>query len=132
MTIYVDENHRCHAENGDGRIPYDLQFFDGVSSLEREVIQIAIKDSLSAPFVLDEEGEIHRDTCIKYVSELLKMYADNRAIIVADSTHYQEAYLRMKETYDYAESRYRDLERYFFVEKIYEDYYLHYILTIHQ
>ena len=94
----------------------DLQFFDGVSSLEREVIQIAIKDSLSAPFVLDEEGEIHRDTCIKYVSELLKMYADNRAIIVADSTHYQEAYLRMKETYDYAESRYHDLERYFFVD----------------
>jgi small-conductance mechanosensitive channel len=94
----------------------DLQFLDGISSLEREVIQIAIKDSLSAPFVLDEEGEIHRDTCIKYVSELLKMYADNRAIIVADSTHYQEAYLRMKETYDYAESRYRDLERYFFVD----------------
>ena len=31
MTIYVDENHRCHAENGDGRIPYDLQFFDGKS-----------------------------------------------------------------------------------------------------
>lgn len=94
----------------------DLQFLDGISSLEREVIQIAIKDSLSAPFVLDEEGEIHRDTCIKYVSELLKMYADNRAIIVADSTHYQEAYLRMKETYDYAESRYRNLERYFFVD----------------
>ena len=94
----------------------DMEFFSRASALEREVIQIAIKDSLSSPFILDEEGEIYRDSCIKFTSELLKMYADNRAVIVADSVHYQEAFLRMKEAYDYAESRYHELERYFFVD----------------
>ncbi|MCR5039193.1 MAG: mechanosensitive ion channel family protein [Bacteroidales bacterium] len=94
----------------------DLQFLSTATALEREVIMIATKDSLSAPFVLDEEGEIYRDSCIKYTSELLKMYADNRATIVADSVHYQEAFMRLKESYDYAESRYRELEKYFFVD----------------
>jgi small-conductance mechanosensitive channel len=44
------------------------------------------------------------------------MNANNRATVIADSMHYQEAFLRLKETYDYAESRYRDLERYIFVD----------------
>ena len=94
----------------------DLRISEGASSLEKEVIRIAVKDSLSAPFVLDQEGETYRDTCIQYASDLLKMYADNRATIVADSTHYQEAYWRMKETYDYAQFRYRELEKYVFLE----------------
>ncbi len=90
----------------------DQRISDISSSLEKEVIRIAIKDSLSSPFVLDEEGEVHRDSCIRYASELLKMYADNRDVMVADSSHYQAAYWRMKEAYDYAQSRYRELEKY--------------------
>ena len=94
----------------------DVHLSDSISSLEREVIRIAFKDSLSAPFVLDSIGETLRDSCIFYASEILKMNADNRATVIADSTHYQEAYLRLKETNDYAEGRYRALERYIFVE----------------
>ena len=86
------------------------------SSLEKEVIRIAIKDSLSSPFVLNLEGEVHRDSCIRYASELLKQNANNRATMIADSTHYQAAYYRMKEAYDYALTRYRKLETYVFVE----------------
>ena len=93
-----------------------MHLSDSISSLEREVIRIAFKDSLSAPFVLDSIGEALRDSCIFYASEILKMNADNRATVIADSTHYQEAYLRLKETNDYAEGRYRALERYIFVE----------------
>jgi len=84
--------------------------------LEREVMRIAIKDSLSAPFVLDEQGEIYRDSCIRYATELLKMYADNRAAVMADSTHYQVAYQRMNEAYEYANTRYQKFERYVFTE----------------
>ena len=84
--------------------------------LEREVMRIAIKDSLSAPFVLDEQGESYRDSCIQYATELLKMYADNRAAVMADSAHYQAAYLRMNEAYEYAISRYQTFERYVFTE----------------
>ena len=94
----------------------DQSFFDIATTLEKEVIRIAIKDSLSSPFVLDGDGEIYRDTCIRYASELLKMHANNRAAMVADSTHYQAAYWRMQEAYDYAQSRYRELEKYVFVD----------------
>ena len=94
----------------------DAHLTDSLSSLEMEVIRIAFKDSLSAPFVLDSVGQALRDSCIYYASEMLKMNADNRAKVVADSTHYQEAYLRLKENYDYAQSRYRDLEQYIFLD----------------
>ena len=94
----------------------DVHLSDSISSLEKEIIKIAFKDSLSAPFVLDSIGETLRDSCIFYASELLKMNANNRATVIADSMHYQEAYLRLKETYDYAETRYRELERYIFVD----------------
>ena len=94
----------------------DVHLTDSLSSLEKEVIRIAFKDSLSAPFVLDSIGIALRDSCIFFVSEILKMNASNRATVIADSTHYQEAYLRLKETYDYAEKRYRELERYIFID----------------
>ena len=89
----------------------DQHISELASSLEREVIRIAVKDSLSSPFVLDAEGEILRDSCILYASELLKRNADNRSHVVADSTHYHAAYWRMKEAYDYAQSRYEELEK---------------------
>ena len=94
----------------------DVHLSDSISSLEKEIIKIAFKDSLSAPFVLDSIGETLRDSCIFFTSELLKMNANNRATVIADSMHYQEAFLRLKETFDYAELRYRDLERYVFVD----------------
>ena len=94
----------------------NVHLSDSLSSLEKEVIRIAYKDSVSAPFILDSIGEMLRDSCIFYASQLLKMNADNRAKVIADSTHYQEAYLRLKETYDYAENRYRELEKYIFLE----------------
>ena len=67
----------------------DVHLSDSLSSLEKEVIRIAVKDSLSAPFVLDSIGEALRDSCIFFASEILKMNADNRATVIADSTHYQ-------------------------------------------
>ena len=56
-------------------------------------------DSLSMiPFVLDEQGEDDREQCIFYAGELLKMYAETKAVVVADSIHYYETFLRLKET----------------------------------
>ena len=92
----------------------DLYYSNTASALEKEIIRIAVRDTASSPIILDEEGEIYRDSCIRYASNILKLYADNRAMVQKDSTHYQEAYLRMKETYDYAQSQYRELENYVF------------------
>ena len=84
------------------------------SSLEKEIIQLSIKDSASAPFVLDKAGEDYRDSCILYASELLKMFARNRNAVVADSTHYKSAFLRTEEAYNYAEALYAELDKYVF------------------
>ena len=92
----------------------DQHISNTASSLEKEVIEFAKEDTLLTPFVLDKAGETYRDTCFLYASELLKMYAENRDIVITDSIHYQEAYLRMKEAYDYAIERYHDLETYVF------------------
>lgn len=77
----------------------------------------AMADSISAiPFVLDEQGESDREQCIFYAGELLKMYADTKAVVVADSIHYYETFLRLKETYDYAHDYYQVLQNRIFVE----------------
>ena len=85
------------------------------SSLEKEVIAIAMADSIPSIFVLGEAGQADRDTCIFYAGELLRIYAENRATILSDSLHYQEAYLRLKESYDYALTRYQELNEVVFV-----------------
>ena len=85
------------------------------TSLEKEIFRV-VNDTAYAPFVLDQDGQKYRDTCIFYASELLKTYATNRTTILRDSSHYQETYLRMKENYDYAEERYRELQEYVFSE----------------
>ena len=94
----------------------DQKYSELASSLEREVIRIAVKDSLASPFVLDRQGEIYRDSCIKYASYFLRDYAAIRSTWIADSTHYQAAYLRTEDAYDYAQSRYRELEKYVFLD----------------
>lgn len=92
----------------------DTQMLCDESSLEREIIQLAIQENGKAPFVLDESGKQYRSSCILYASELLKMYVVNHDAVVADSTHYREAFLRTKEAYDYAEAQYTVLDKYVF------------------
>ena len=67
-------------------------------------------------FILSESGQTDRDSCIFYASELLKMYADTREQVMADSIHYREARLRMDESYAYARDYYKVLEKKVFVE----------------
>ena len=86
------------------------------TSLNMELTEEALKDTTSAPFILDEKGEMDRDSCIFYASELLKMYAGRKEAIVSDSTHYQETQLRLKESYDYARERYKVLQKRIFVD----------------
>jgi len=73
------------------------------------------KKTISA-FILSESGQVDRDTCLFYATELLKMYADIREQVMADSIHYSEARLRMEESYQYARDYYGILEDKVFVE----------------
>ncbi len=86
------------------------------SSLQREVMAIALADTLSSPLVLSASGQADRDSCLRYAGELLSMYASQRALVLADSLHYKEAQIRLKESYDYASDRYEVLKKEIFIE----------------
>jgi len=92
-----------------------LFFSSAHLELDEEVKAMA--DSISIiPFVLDEQGLNDREQCIFYAGEILKMYAETKTVVVADSIHYYETYLRLKETYDYAHDYYQVLQNRIFVE----------------
>ena len=93
----------------------DMHILLSGTHLELELEAARIADT-TLPFILDEEGELIRDTCIYYATELLKMYAESKDIVVTDSSHYRETQLRLKETYDYARNYYQMLQNRIFVE----------------
>ena len=91
-----------------------LYFSTAHVELDEEIKAMA--DSLSMTFVLDAQDEDNREQCIFYAGELLKMYAETKAVVVADSIHYYETFLRLKETYEYAHDYYQVLQNRIFVE----------------
>ena len=74
------------------------------------------KEGRTSPFILSEMGQMERDSCLFYASQLLRIYAQTREVVMADSTYYLEAWLRMKESYDYAQDYYKILQKSVFVE----------------
>lgn len=86
------------------------------SQLELAIEAATLNDTIALPFVLDQEGQQDRDSCIYYAKELLQMYFESKAILVADSIHYSETYLRLRESYDYASNYYKLLQHRIFVE----------------
>lgn len=66
-------------------------------------------------FLLDEQGREDRDSCIHYAAELLKMYSATKESILSDSDYYEDASLRLKESYEYAQNRYKVLQKKMFV-----------------
>ena len=73
-------------------------------------------DSLNAnghkhTFYLDDAAREDRDSCIAYATTILKMYSAMKDKVVADSEHYEDASTRLKESYDYAQNRYRVLQK---------------------
>ena len=87
-----------------------------VSQLEQAIETATLSDSVALPFTLDEKDQQNRDSCIFYAKELLKMYFESKAIVVADSIHYSETYVLLKESYDYASNYYKLLQHRIFVE----------------
>ena len=86
-------------------------------SLLQQELQEQVEAVADSPaFILSERGQADRDSCLRYASELLTMYAETRALVMADSTHYREARLRMEESYQYAREYYGILEEKVFSE----------------
>lgn len=70
---------------------------------------------LMSTFFLDEQGRQYRDSCIFYATNILKMYSAARERIIEDSVHYEDADARLKESYDYAQNRYKLLQKKIFM-----------------
>lgn len=68
------------------------------------------------PFVLDEQGQVDRDSCLFYATSLLKMYSEMKTRIVEDNEYYDNASDRLKESYDYAQDRYKVLQKRIFID----------------
>ena len=94
----------------------DAHLMQSESLLQQE-LQEQVEAVVGNPaFILSEAGQADRDSCLRYASELLTMYAETRALVMADSSHYREARLRMEESYQYARDYYGILEEKVFVE----------------
>ena len=99
----------------------DLVVEQLTEQVEAIVDSIAVQDTTAnegstSPFMLSEIGQMERDSCLFYASQLLKIYAQTREVVMADSTYYVEAWLRMKESYDYAQDYYKILQKSVFVD----------------
>ena len=94
----------------------DVHLLQNESLLQQELHE-QVEAVLNMPaFILSEGGQADRDSCLLYASELLKLYAETRDRVMADSTHYREARLRMEESYEYAREYYGILQNKVFVE----------------
>ena len=113
----------CFMDTTDALLPKVKSPIEEVLSEQEEahVDSIAVQDTTAqaestSPFILNEMGQMERDSCLFYASQLLKIYAQTREVVMADSIYYLEAYLRMKESYDYAQDYYKILQNSVFVE----------------
>ena len=67
-------------------------------------------------FTLDSLSQVARDSCLFYSTKLLKMFTDLRDHLIEDNEYYETTNKRLKEAYDYAQSRYKLVQKKIFVE----------------
>ena len=103
---YHNDSLDVHLMQNESLLQQELQEqVEAVLAINAAQGTVAEEERIPA-FILSENGQIDRDSCMLYASELLKMYAETRDLVMADSTHYREAKLRMEESYDYAREYY--------------------------
>ncbi len=109
---YHNDTLDAHLMHNESLLQQELE-----EQVELVVALNAASDSSGTPaFILSDAGQADRDSCLFYASELLKVYARTRELVMADSTHYREARLRMDESYAYARNYYDMLQNSVFVE----------------
>ena len=67
------------------------------------------------PFFLSEKGQEDRKECIGFANIILKKYKEMRTEFSTDSEHYEHIQKHLKEVYDYAQKRYKEIQESIFV-----------------
>ncbi len=113
---YHNDSLDVHLRQNESLLEQDLhEQVAGVLAMNAARDTVSQEERTPA-FILSEVGQADRDSCLRYAAELLKMYAETRELVMADSTHYREARLRMEESYKYAREYYGIIEDKVFVE----------------
>lgn len=113
---YHNDTLDAHLQENESLLQQELEEkVDVIVAMTQAQDTSAAEEAVPA-FILSEQGQMDRDTCLFYASEMLKMYAQTREQVMADSTHFREARLRMEESYQYARDYYGILEEKVFVE----------------
>jgi len=127
-SLALGDSLACMIDTTEAPLPTNENLMEEkLLELEEAIVDVAVVDSIAAqdttahvgsssPFMLSEIGQMERDSCIYYASQLLRIYAQTREVVMADSTYYIEAWLRMKESYDYAQEYYKILQKSVFVD----------------
>ena len=113
---YHNDTLDAHLMHNESLLQQELQEQVDVIVAMAQVQDTSVAEGAVPAFILSEQGQADRDTCLFYASELLKMYAESRDMAMADSIHYREAQLRMEESYNYAREYYEILGEKVFVE----------------
>ncbi len=113
---YHNDSLDVHLQHNESLLQQELQEKVEVIMAMTQTQDTTSTEEAVPAFILTEQGQTDRDTCLFYASELLKMYAASRERAMADSTHYREAQLRMEESYQYARDYFDILENKVFVE----------------
>ncbi len=79
-------------------------------------LKMELPQGRESAFMLDEEAQEDRDSCIMYAENLLRMYKHGRERLIQDNEHYQNMSARMKETYEYAQKRYKVVQKRIFFD----------------
>lgn len=90
-------------------------FRDSLSRL-RVVTDTAAVQARRQMFQLDSEGKADRDSCLVYANAILSAYTEAREHFLADNEFYENVSNRLKESYDYAQERYRMLQKKMFTQ----------------
>lgn len=95
-----------------------LQAANGSSNdkVQRRFFSIAPTIVSEGTFYLDESGCADRDSCMAYALQILRIYSAAKDRIINDSAQYKEMSSRLKESYDYAQNRYRLIQKDIFVK----------------
>ena len=113
---YHNDSLDVHLRQNESLLEQDLhEQVAGVLAMNAARDTVSREERTPA-FILSEVGQADRDSCLRYAAELLKMYAETRELVMADSTHYREARLRVEESYKYAREYYGIIEDKVFVE----------------
>ncbi len=73
-------------------------------------------EEVSNPYILDEEGQALRDSCLRYATQIRDIYWEALMSVDEDNQHYKETDKHLKDAYDYAQQRYSQVQKKIFID----------------